>query len=148
MFDIDWRGLLLPFAYVIVLGGTFVTFSAIYRKRKAGMLHPGPRYVLRCTDRTSQLKAPTWPPGSLHTCSETSTSHSSISSPKTARRSRPRSPIASCALPSCAAPLRTSTASSRSAPPRPHVLLCSRGVVSAMTYGSASNALRRRWRRS
>lgn len=36
MFDIDWRGLLLPFAYVIVLGGTFMTFSTIYRKRKAG----------------------------------------------------------------------------------------------------------------
>ncbi|KAJ9142134.1 Translocation protein sec66 [Pleurostoma richardsiae] len=35
MFDIDWRGLLLPFAYVLVLGGTFVTFSTIYRKRKA-----------------------------------------------------------------------------------------------------------------
>lgn len=35
MFDIDWRGLLLPFAYVIVLGGTFMTFSTIYRKRKA-----------------------------------------------------------------------------------------------------------------
>ncbi|KAK5654984.1 hypothetical protein OQA88_6743 [Cercophora sp. LCS_1] len=35
MFDIDWRGLVLPLAYVVVLGGTFMTFSTIYRKRKA-----------------------------------------------------------------------------------------------------------------
>jgi translocation protein SEC66 len=36
MFEIDWRSLILPFAYVAVLGGTFMTFSTIYRKRKAG----------------------------------------------------------------------------------------------------------------
>lgn len=35
MFTLDWRGLMLPLAYVVVLGGTFVTFSTIYRKRKA-----------------------------------------------------------------------------------------------------------------
>ncbi|KAL2154013.1 hypothetical protein VTH82DRAFT_2689 [Thermothelomyces myriococcoides] len=35
MFDIDWRGLLLPLAYLVVLVGTFMTFSTIYRKRKA-----------------------------------------------------------------------------------------------------------------
>ncbi|KAK3372520.1 Sec62/63 complex, subunit Sec66 [Podospora didyma] len=35
MFDIDWRGLVVPLAYLVVLGGTFVTFSTIYRKRKA-----------------------------------------------------------------------------------------------------------------
>jgi len=35
MFSLDWRGLLLPLCYVVVLGGTFVTFSTIYRKRKA-----------------------------------------------------------------------------------------------------------------
>ncbi|KAK3693831.1 Sec62/63 complex, subunit Sec66 [Podospora appendiculata] len=35
MFDIDWRGLIVPFSYVLVLGGTFMTFSTIYRKRKA-----------------------------------------------------------------------------------------------------------------
>jgi translocation protein SEC66 len=35
MFDIDWRGLLLPLAYLGVLVGTFVTFSRVYRKRKA-----------------------------------------------------------------------------------------------------------------
>ncbi|KAK0730681.1 Sec62/63 complex, subunit Sec66 [Lasiosphaeris hirsuta] len=35
MFDIDWRGLIVPLAYVVVLGGTFMTFSTIYRKRKA-----------------------------------------------------------------------------------------------------------------
>ncbi|KAK1781116.1 Sec62/63 complex, subunit Sec66 [Copromyces sp. CBS 386.78] len=31
----DWRGLVLPFAYLTVLTGTFMTFSTIYRKRKA-----------------------------------------------------------------------------------------------------------------
>ncbi|KAK4158128.1 Sec62/63 complex, subunit Sec66 [Chaetomidium leptoderma] len=35
MFDINWRGLLLPLAYLVVLVGTFVTFSRVYRKRKA-----------------------------------------------------------------------------------------------------------------
>ncbi|KAF3762400.1 hypothetical protein M406DRAFT_347494 [Cryphonectria parasitica EP155] len=35
MFSLDWRGLILPIAYVLVLGGTFVTFSSVYRKRKA-----------------------------------------------------------------------------------------------------------------
>jgi translocation protein SEC66 len=38
MFSLDWPGLVLPLAYVLVLGGTFVTFSTIYRKRKASML--------------------------------------------------------------------------------------------------------------
>jgi hypothetical protein len=36
MLDIDWRGLLLPLAYLVVLVGTFMTFSTVYRKRKAG----------------------------------------------------------------------------------------------------------------
>lgn len=36
MLSIDWRGLLLPLAYLAVLGGTFMTFSTVYRKRKAG----------------------------------------------------------------------------------------------------------------
>ncbi|KAL1837434.1 hypothetical protein VTJ49DRAFT_3786 [Mycothermus thermophilus] len=35
MFDINWRGLLLPLAYLAVLVGTFMTFSTVYRKRKA-----------------------------------------------------------------------------------------------------------------
>jgi len=35
MFDIDWLGLSVPFAYVIVLAGSLMTFSSIYRKRKA-----------------------------------------------------------------------------------------------------------------
>lgn len=35
MFSLDWRGLILPIAYMLVLGGTFVTFSSVYRKRKA-----------------------------------------------------------------------------------------------------------------
>ena len=34
--DIDWKGLALPFAYLLVLGGALMTFSTIYRKRKAG----------------------------------------------------------------------------------------------------------------
>jgi hypothetical protein len=36
MFSLDWRGLILPISYMLVLGGTFVTFSSVYRKRKAG----------------------------------------------------------------------------------------------------------------
>ncbi|KAK3902417.1 Pre protein translocase subunit Sec66-domain-containing protein [Staphylotrichum tortipilum] len=35
MFDINWGGLLLPLAYLVVLVGTFMTFSRVYRKRKA-----------------------------------------------------------------------------------------------------------------
>ncbi|EFX00942.1 translocation protein [Grosmannia clavigera kw1407] len=35
MIDVDWRGLILPVSYLLVLGGTFVTFSTVYRKRKA-----------------------------------------------------------------------------------------------------------------
>jgi translocation protein SEC66 len=35
MFDVDWKGLALPFAYLIVLSGALMTFSTIYRKRKA-----------------------------------------------------------------------------------------------------------------
>ncbi|KAJ6445688.1 translocation protein (SeC66) [Purpureocillium lavendulum] len=35
MFEIDWKGLALPFAYLLVLGGALMTFSRIYRKRRA-----------------------------------------------------------------------------------------------------------------
>ncbi|KAH7326551.1 Sec62/63 complex, subunit Sec66 [Stachybotrys elegans] len=35
MFEVDWMGLALPFAYVLVLVGAFATFSRIYRQRKA-----------------------------------------------------------------------------------------------------------------
>ncbi|GJN73009.1 translocation protein (SeC66) [Purpureocillium lilacinum] len=35
MFEIDWKGLALPFAYLLVLGGALMTFSTIYRKRRA-----------------------------------------------------------------------------------------------------------------
>lgn len=35
MFGIDWMSLVLPFSYILVLGGTFMTFSSVYRKRKA-----------------------------------------------------------------------------------------------------------------
>jgi translocation protein SEC66 len=40
LFDIDWLSLALPFAYVIVLIGSLMTFSSIYRKRKAGKSLP------------------------------------------------------------------------------------------------------------
>lgn len=36
--DIDWKGLAVPFAYVLVLGSALFSFSTIYRKRKAGTL--------------------------------------------------------------------------------------------------------------
>ncbi|KAK5987304.1 Translocation protein sec66 [Cladobotryum mycophilum] len=35
MLSVDWKGLALPFAYLLVLGGALMTFSRIYRKRKA-----------------------------------------------------------------------------------------------------------------
>lgn len=35
MFSVNWRGLLLPLAYLAVLVGTFMTFSTVYRRRKA-----------------------------------------------------------------------------------------------------------------
>lgn len=34
-FSFDWKGLALPFAYMIVLSGALMTFSTIYRKRRA-----------------------------------------------------------------------------------------------------------------
>lgn len=37
MLDVEWKGLILPLAYVIVLGSALMTFSRVYRKRKAGM---------------------------------------------------------------------------------------------------------------
>lgn len=43
--EIDWKGLALPFAYLLVLTGAFMTFSRIYRKRKAGKYHY-PAYML------------------------------------------------------------------------------------------------------
>jgi len=33
--DMDWVGLSVPFAYIIVLTGSLMTFSSIYRQRKA-----------------------------------------------------------------------------------------------------------------
>lgn len=35
MFTVDWWSLTLPFAYVSVLLGSLITFSSLYRKRKA-----------------------------------------------------------------------------------------------------------------
>lgn len=40
MFSIDWRGLLLLLLYLVVLSGALVTFSSVYRKRKACELLP------------------------------------------------------------------------------------------------------------
>lgn len=37
--DINWWGLVIPLSYVIVLGGSLMSFSTIYRKRKAGSWH-------------------------------------------------------------------------------------------------------------
>jgi len=61
MFDIYWQGLLVPFAYVVVLGGTFMTFSTIYRKRKAGMQSSffQSDYRTHPTDKQLQWKAQT-----------------------------------------------------------------------------------------
>jgi translocation protein SEC66 len=36
MFEVDWWGLALPFAYITVLLGSLITFSSMYRKRRAG----------------------------------------------------------------------------------------------------------------
>ena len=33
--SVDWMGLALPFAYLVVLSVSLMTFSSIYRKRKA-----------------------------------------------------------------------------------------------------------------
>lgn len=33
--EVDWMGLALPFAYLLVLSVSLMTFSSIYRKRKA-----------------------------------------------------------------------------------------------------------------
>jgi len=35
MLSIDWYGLILPVAYITVLAGSLMTFSSVYRKRKA-----------------------------------------------------------------------------------------------------------------
>jgi len=35
MFEIDWFSLVLPFSYIGVLLGSLITFSSLYRKRKA-----------------------------------------------------------------------------------------------------------------
>ncbi|KJZ76615.1 hypothetical protein HIM_03951 [Hirsutella minnesotensis 3608] len=35
MFGVNWKGMALPMAYLLVLSGALMTFSTIYRKRKA-----------------------------------------------------------------------------------------------------------------
>jgi len=43
MFSIDWWSLGLPLAYITVLLGSLITFSSLYRKRKAS------KYLVICT---------------------------------------------------------------------------------------------------
>jgi translocation protein SEC66 len=64
MFSLDWRGLVLPLCYVVVLGGTFMTFSTIYRKRKASMFVAfwGQCKILTCMIVESANLAPWFPP--------------------------------------------------------------------------------------
>lgn len=45
--ELDWYGLILPCAYMLVLGGTFITFSSVYRKRKAGECFPCSKSLCR-----------------------------------------------------------------------------------------------------
>jgi len=37
VYEIDWKGLAFSVVYILVLGGALVSFSHVYRKRKAGM---------------------------------------------------------------------------------------------------------------
>ena len=37
---VDLRSLVVPLAYIAVLVGSLITFSSLYRKRKAGNAHP------------------------------------------------------------------------------------------------------------
>jgi hypothetical protein len=47
MLDIDWVGLSVPFAYIAVLAGSLMTFSSIYRKRKAGEFSSFTAYCIK-----------------------------------------------------------------------------------------------------
>jgi translocation protein SEC66 len=64
MFNIDWIGLSVPFAYIIVLAGSLVTFFSIYRKRKAGANLSKTRHILLANHHIAQAAtlAPWFPP--------------------------------------------------------------------------------------
>lgn len=38
MLNVNWIGLSIPFAYIAVLVSSLITFSSVYRKRRAGQL--------------------------------------------------------------------------------------------------------------
>jgi translocation protein SEC66 len=64
MFDIDWVGLSVPFAYIAVLVGSLITFSSVYRKRKAGQefkLRAIALLLTICAAKSATL-APWFPP--------------------------------------------------------------------------------------
>jgi translocation protein SEC66 len=63
MFDIDWVGLSVPFAYIAVLVGSLITFSSVYRKRKAGQQSTSGAFVLLLISTAkSATLAPWFPP--------------------------------------------------------------------------------------
>jgi Preprotein translocase subunit Sec66 len=74
MFGIDLMSLSLPLAYLIVLSGALMTFSSVYRKRKAGTSchlswSPFPaRKTNGLIERSLQPRRPTWLLGSVRTC--------------------------------------------------------------------------------
>jgi hypothetical protein len=66
MFDVNWRGLLLPLAYLVVLVGTFMTFSTVYRKRKARKCSRLCPLILVCKALTLlSLSSPERKPGAM-----------------------------------------------------------------------------------
>ena len=51
--EVDWMGLAVPVAYLLVLSVSLMTFSSIYRKRKASAFpRPNPRELLRTITRS------------------------------------------------------------------------------------------------
>jgi hypothetical protein len=56
MFDIDWVGLSVPFAYIAVLVGSLITFSSVYRKRKAGQEFNVGDYCTSADNMYSQIR--------------------------------------------------------------------------------------------
>jgi translocation protein SEC66 len=62
--DIDWVGLSVPFAYIVVLAGSLMTFSSIYRQRKAGQSICSLNHSLNSNKLTAKAAtlAPWFPP--------------------------------------------------------------------------------------
>ena len=52
--EVDWMGLALPFAYLLVLSVSLMTFSSIYRKRKASTC-PLPSPHATCRETTVSM---------------------------------------------------------------------------------------------